>query len=372
MATTDAHLTGAPTTLNEQLFDRALRHKVHLQGYANGLARRMYGVLRRSQRDIERQLSQRLADIDARGGLDRGPWTTRRMREMLVGLRGMINDRYDAWAVANETHLSALGQAEGKFAAGMIQATLPVHIEMTLPNPVMLAAIAHSRPFEGRVLSGWARTMAQRELAAIARELQQGLTLGETVSQLMRRVGGVSGALSGNKHHAAAVTRTYVNHVSTQAHNMTYAANDDIIRGVQMVATLDSRTTAICRYQDGRVYPVDSGPRPPFHFNCRTVAAPVLKSWKEMGINLKAVPGGTRAAAGTKIGQVPAKTTYATWFKRQGAGFQRQVLGPKRYELFRRGVHDVREFATPEGRMYTLKDLYRMFPEEAKAAGLIK
>ena len=45
-----------------------------------------------------------------------------------------------------------------------------------------------------------------------------------------------------------------------------------------MVATLDSRTSSVCRSLDGRVFPVDSGPRPPFHINCRTSFVLVLKA----------------------------------------------------------------------------------------------
>ena len=371
MSQVDQHLAGLPTTLNEQLLDRILRHKVMLQHYANGQVVKLNRLLRASAKDVRRQLVERLAAIEATGELDRGPETTRRLRQLMVALEDIIDGRYSKWAAMLEEELGDLGKAEGRFAAGAVQTTLPVHVEMTLPSPQLLAGIVTTQPFEGRIMRDWAATLAEGEKAAIAKALQEGMVLGETPRQLTQRVMGTGGAIASRKHHAEAIARTFVNHVSTHAHNMTYAANDKLIKGVQMVATLDSRTTPICRYQDGRVYPVDSGPRPPFHFNCRTAAVPVLKSFRELGVDLPEVAAGMRAAKGTIIGPVPEKLNYAKWFKRQGAAFQRDVLGARRYKLFKAGIDDIRRFATPDGHLFTLDELYRKFPEEARAAGLI-
>lgn len=61
----------------------------------------------------------------------------------------------------------------------------------------------------------------------------------------------------------------------TQRDNF-YKANDDIVRGVMFTAVLDGRTTDYCKSQDGKIVPLSSDKRPPFHINCRTIAVPVL------------------------------------------------------------------------------------------------
>ena len=59
---------------------------------------------------------------------------------------------------------------------------------------------------------------------------------------------------------AATIARTAVTEASASAREATYAANADVLRGVQIVATLDSRTTQVCRHYDGKVFPVNEGP----------------------------------------------------------------------------------------------------------------
>ena len=65
--------------------------------------------------------------------------------------------------------------------------------------------------------------------------------------------------------HYADAQKTRIAAVARQA---VAEANGDIVAGVRMVATLDSRTSSVCRSLDGRVFPVDSGPRPPVPINC--------------------------------------------------------------------------------------------------------
>ena len=64
-----------------------------------------------------------------------------------------------------------------------------------------------------------------------------------------------------------------------------------------------------------------------------------------------------REAAGLKIGQVQAKTTYAGWFAAQSAEYQREWLGPSRYRLYSEGGLTLDRFVDPSGKEYTLEQL---------------
>lgn len=64
------------------------------------------------------------------------------------------------------------------------------------------------------------------------------------------------------------LVRTSVNQVANAASQQVYEANQDITRKYRYVATLDSRTSAICKANDGKVYEYGKGPTPPLHFNC--------------------------------------------------------------------------------------------------------
>lgn len=134
-----------------------------------------------------------------------------------------------------------------------------------------------------------------------------------------------------------------------------------------IVAGVVVHNSAVCRARDGKVYPLDSGPRPPAHPNCRSSTVPVLKSWKEMGINLKEAPEGTRSSMN---GQVPADLTYQEWLKNQSADFQDDVLGVTKGKLFRNGGLSLDRFVDRAGKELTLDQLMKREAEAWQKAGL--
>lgn len=101
--------------------------------------------------------------------------------------------------------------------------------------------------------------------------------------------------------------------------------------------------------------------------NCRSTTAPVLKSWREMGVPIDEVPEGTRASMD---GQVPESTTYQTWLQRQPASVQDEVLGATRGALFRRGGLTLDRFVDMSGRQYTIQELRRRDADAFAAANV--
>ncbi|MGI5912981.1 MAG: minor capsid protein [Syntrophomonadaceae bacterium] len=90
------------------------------------------------------------------------------------------------------------------------------------------------------------------------------------------------------------------------------AYKEDGVEKYQILATLDMKTSDICREQDGKVYDVDKATvgvnYPPFHPFCRTTTVPYYEDDdKEVG---------TRVARDPKTGksyEVPADMTYEQW-----------------------------------------------------------
>jgi SPP1 gp7 family putative phage head morphogenesis protein len=252
--------------------------------------------------------------------------------------------------------------SEAEFQARAMSDALPagVDVDFALPPSGQLRSIVTSRPFEGDVFSKWWGRVGATAKTDIARELRVGLAEGETTDQIVRRVAGtkagryMDGVFGKLRRNVESTVRTAANHVSTQAREDTYKENDDVVKGVQIVATLDGRTTEICMSEDGKVYNVGEGPRPPFHYSCRTTTSPVLKSWKEIGISLKEAPKGTRASLD---GQVAEKQTYGSWLKKQPRDIQDDALGPRRAALFRSGDVKIDRFVDARGRKLTLDEL---------------
>ncbi|WP_187275389.1 hypothetical protein [Methylobacterium sp. WL6] len=156
-------------------------------------------------------------------------------------------------------------------------------------------------------------------------------------------------------------------HIAAGASEATYERNADLISGVRWVSVLDSRTTPVCMARDGKVYEPGKGPRPPAHWRCRSTTTPVIKSFRDLGIDLDEVPAGTRASMD---GQVPADLTYGAWLAKQPASVQDEILGPTKGLLFRKGEVPVDRFVDRSGHAYTIDELRRRERGAFRKAGL--
>lgn len=126
------------------------------------------------------------------------------------------------------------------------------------------------------------------------------------------------------------LVRTSINQVANAASQQIYEANQDITKKYRYVATLDTRTSSICRALDGREFEYGKGPTPPQHFNCRSTTVPVI-DYKELGFDPP--PPSKRAAAG---GMVPADQTYGQWLAKQDLATKAKALGASKVPYFNR------------------------------------
>lgn len=194
-----------------------------------------------------------------------------------------------------------------------------------------------------------------------------GQTVQETVSQIVgtRKAKYKDGMIDKSRRDAEMVVRTATNHVTTQAKRRLFEDNSDIVYGYRIVATIDTRTSNICKYWDGKVikYTARVQPLPPFHPNCRTTTVPEIYGDKlsdsaaTRAVNFKA-RGDVKAGT---VGQVSAQQDYFDVLKRQSAGQQNLALGEARAKIFRNAGLTKEEFrqalADNMGRPLTLTEM---------------
>lgn len=197
----------------------------------------------------------------------------------------------------------------------------------------------------------------------------QGLTNQEIVQGLIgtRANNYQDGIVDKSRRDASAIVRTAINSIANTSRDEIYQQNSDIIYGYRIVATIDTRTSTICRGYDQKVvrYTDKFQPKPPFHFSCRSAIVPEI-----YGNQLKDT-GATRAVnfkkrgdveAG-KVGQVSSQQQYYEILKRQPAAQQDLVLGKARGLIFRNSGLSADEFrkamTDTMGNPLTLKDMAR-------------
>jgi SPP1 gp7 family putative phage head morphogenesis protein len=194
---------------------------------------------------------------------------------------------------------------------------------------------------------------------AIAKRLIGSLQFGEeakTVKQLIA-AGGQATAVADNQ--VIALIRTSINQVANTASQQVYEANQDITPRYRYVATLDTRTSAICRALDGKEFEYGKGPMPPQHFNCRSTTVPV--------IDPDILPPSTTATRASKDGQVPINQSYGEWLSKQPRSVQADALGPGKVAYFNRlakkyGPRDaIAKLVRDDGSELTLEQLRKRY-----------
>jgi SPP1 gp7 family putative phage head morphogenesis protein len=202
---------------------------------------------------------------------------------------------------------------------------------ITLPNGEVVSkafrgiAVDQAERFSQVVRQG---LLTGEPTPAIAKRLIGSLQFGEeakTVKQLIA-AGGQATAVADNQ--VIALVRTSINQVANTASQQVYEANQDITPRYRYVATLDIRTSAICRALDGREFEYGKGPTPPQHFNCRSTTVPVI-DYQALGFTPP--PAGTRASAD---GQVPVNESYGQWLAKQPLPVKAKALGANKVAYF--------------------------------------
>ena len=220
-----------------------------------------------------------------------------------------------------------------KFGAGKFSLSATQGAAIRLPN--------------GTTVSKAFRGLAESSVERLDLAVRSGVFAGETLDQITRRLigrldfadfgplsikqlalaGGELTKLANNQ--ISTIVRTSVNQVTNQASQAVYAANKKIAPRYEYVATLDSRTSAICQRLDGQIFDYNNGPIPPQHFNCRSTTVPVVDfdGLQKKYPNLEKPPTTQLDTRPSVTGRVPQGTTYGNWLINQDRDLQIKTLG---------------------------------------------
>jgi SPP1 gp7 family putative phage head morphogenesis protein len=245
------------------------------------------------------------------------------------------------------TQLNVVALSDDLFAAvqGAPQATFSLTAAkgatITLPN--------------GEVLTKAFRGIATDQAERFSQVVRNGLLTGETTPAIAKRLvgqlqfgeqartarqlaaaGGELTAMADNQ--IMSLVRTSINQVANSASMAVYEANQDISKKYRYIATLDSRTSSICRALDNQEFPYGKGPTPPQHFGCRSTIVAV--------IDPDILPPSTIAKRASADGPVPINTSYGQWLAEKQKGEtdadlrarQEKTLGPGKVPYFNRLV----------------------------------
>ncbi len=319
-----------------------------------------------------------------------------RLSALLKQTQGTIAATYAKITDDQVDGLKTLAELEAKHAVKIVNGTIGADIVSVAISPKQLEAIVDGPTIFGNSARTWWEAQSEDLKAKFGAAMQQGLLLGETVDELARRVRGTKaagyadGLMEAKKREADALVRSSAISTANEARLRTMADMGDLVKGVQWVATLDTRTTPICRALDGKVWrlpdyqPVGHDkkwPGPTAHWNCRSTQIPVLRSWEELsGKKLPTLDGAeieealkkklaakgwdddkiakaTRDSRASMDGQEAKQTTFDDWMGKKGPAAVDRLLGPGRAKLWKEGKVTVSDLTNQNNRPLTLAQL---------------
>lgn len=354
-----------------ELIEIATRHQVFFERLKTHEANQFDSFLRQMDKDIRNQLTKR----------DITEFTRSRLEKQLAHISALIDDVYKEYKQTWKQQLIDAGEYEAGFEQRSLNQVV-INREFALPTENQLSAavfespLSVDGPYQGALLDYFFDDIAGKTAQRVEGAIRMGYSQGQTTQQVIQRIRGTAarnytdGLMNLSKRDAEIIARTSLQHVSSQAREAVWQRNDDIVKKVRIVATLDSRTSTICRSLDGQEFPMNKGPRPPFHLLCRTAATAVLDD--RFAVLDK---GATRAAREDgDIVFIPAKQPYYDWLKTQLAAFQDAAIGQTRGKLFRDGGLSTQRFAELQiGKKFeplTIEMMKKLEPLAFERAGL--
>jgi len=349
------------------------RNAIDLNRYSNSVARRLINAYN----DIIIDAVNQLRVIDEATA----PVKAARLRAILAQLKASLA----TWAgdstelTANE--LQGLAQLQSEFVTEQLARTLPAGMRSAVntveispqfaqsvvtTDPTQINVVALSDDLvaavqgapqtfsltaakgatitlpNGQVVEKAFRGIAESQAERFGQVVRNGLLTGETTPQIAKRLIGtlqfgenrtVKQAIAAGgelttipDNQVMALVRTSINQVANSASQQVYEANQDITKKYRYVATLDTRTSAICAALDGREFEYGKGPTPPQHFNCRSTTVPI--------IDPDILPPSTTAKRASQDGQVPINMSYGEWLAEQPKSVQAEAIGASKVPYF--------------------------------------
>lgn len=322
---------------------------------------------------------------------------SRQLNELFFQASAAISTTYAEIADGQQNALEGFAKASAATVARDLNKALGVDVFGNLLSPAVIKQLVNKPIVLGHSAKSWWTGQEEALKNKFIQQMQLGIGLGETNDKLAQRVRGTkeagykNGLMQVSRREAVALVRSSAMSVTNNARIETYREHGDLITSIAWLATLDSRTTLICRALDGKAWtlpdykPIGHDkqfPGPTAHFQCRSTQIAKTPSWSELaGRPIKALDGATlqqairdrmkdegfepaaieaavARARASMDGPIPKSFDMQKWIEEKGGKYAETILGPGRAALFNTGKITVTDLTDQTNRPLTMDELY--------------
>lgn len=335
--------------INDEIANAIVSRELDLNRFDADLRKRVVKLLKELDDDVTNKLKGNISE-----------WNKTRLNALLKDIKEIVNKYYSDLNEFTQTDLQGVAKSEAKFMQSMISEKVGVDLFNAMPSANQLAVLADSSAIQGATTAQWWQKQSADVYFRVSSQIRMGYGSGEKIGTIADRV---QGQMAVTRRNAEALVRTAVHTISSQARERMYAENSSVMKGKVYVAVLDNRTSIQCIAYDGSTYDMDNKPigkkslpyrELPAHWNCRSMYMPIIKSWKELGVDFPEIPNRTRSSMD---GAVPQETTFAQFLDSKDQAFQDKVLGKGKAQLWRDGKITLQQLLDQTGNPIPLKEL---------------
>ena len=261
--------------VSDRFADVYTARAVDLQRFSENVRIRTLGYLEELERELVRLLRENDPTAPA---LDR--FRRKRLEQLLKDARAAITTAYRTMSAVSSKEIRPLVQSEGAFVEKMLNAAFTVDIASVRFTPEMVSSIMRDTLIEGAPSREWWSRQSQSLTRSFTDQMRQGVLQGEDLETLTARVIGqptgkhvayyvdgkrkvyrdfAGGIMDTGTRQAEALVRTSVQAISNEARFQSFEQNEDVVKGVQALATLDNRTSTICIARSSAAWDLKTG-----------------------------------------------------------------------------------------------------------------
>ena len=331
--------------LIESLVTKYASHQIYLERLASTEGAKAIPYIKR----IQSQVGALLADLPAK------TLSQTKQNKIIEQIRKITLAELKGYTSDLKANNKTLGAYEAEYAAGAIDSVIETEDYVsTIPKTATVNAVTVGTPLKlgdttyttyTTYINTYYKKYADQIEGIATAGFQSGRTNQQVANQIMselRLADNLEGttALTRAAREAKTIARTSMNHVATSARIAFGEENQDVIIGYRSIATMDNRTSKICRAYDNEVRkPGDKdwgSFKLPRHPNERSSLAPEVNGKYRYDDSDTKRPSNFQVDGKRDPKRVSSKQTYYEGMSKLNAADQDTILGPTLGKAFRK------------------------------------